>query len=1110
MDQNEAKAKYEQANELYRAGKHAKALTLLKELSATFPQHKDILFAEAQCLQKLGRRDELCLVIGQLQALGDPRADALKDTLSASEAIPGKKGLQLTTRQVAWGIAVLLVFAVICFAVGVLLPKNEAPQLPNAGNSARTTASFTETSSAAEPDVTALPQLDNLATPDQESTPPETEEAENSKWPGLNLPSDFHGTRVGIEIDPADFDPANFDVEKEAARIEHEIRQGKGVPPVLLESDPYHALWKRETYQPIIDAVREARLKHGNPYKGEDVSLPETEGVEATGPDGARKMLKIRYVAGDPIDDLDWGDDEDVIYVTGTTVVSPEETLRVYPGTLVIVAAQMDSWEGTFRTPQDTRQFKHAVASRGATNVPGTSGPGNSVTLGIVVQGTMLAHGNEKAPIVFCSDASRDDVTPFDWSSLSFAHGLLEYAAVFDSEAVNQGYDEGDLTTIVARCVSTNHLVQDLCGPGYALANYLGDSYYETIFTGEKRHHTWRNVIKWNIFDSNWGSGCGAGTDATRELIIEHNTFFSHGATSLTGESYRADFPERSIRFNNFLKGKKWRFAGQYEFALFEGGSTPIDAQQNYWGVGKASDILELIRPPSGKPELVDISNPFSKPVPMPFLTGIPEVDAVYEGPFEAPEEEASTKNSTEAFANGEQKERGVSPHGPSENPKWPALGLPPDFQGTRVGIDSSEYLTDEPFELDKEVERILAEVRAGKGVPPVLLEDNPYHRLWFRDTYKPVIDAAREAFHKHQDPVTGAPGKLRETITVPGNITGKDTLVIHYQGNDHDPEHLTYGDDEDIVYFTGIGDNANHGGPVQILPGTLLLAATMQDATKGGIAPQELQDFLRSTYYRDIGHISSVYEACWGENEKYFLSIAFEGTVIAKGKIDAPIVCFSDSADPKPFDYKNVVTGGGGVIDFAVFEDCNLADLNGEDMITARCKFDHHLESGRNGPGYVIASYFGNFENEAICNEVGNKTIVMYNIFNNRIGGGVGYGGTPETKIEFNTFLGESILGAFTSKQAFKEFSVANNNIFAIEEVLGNVSIHHMLPVDVDLSCNYWGTTDRTKIQLRMKEEGDNAGKVLFEPFLTSPVPMPFLTGIPEVDAVYEGPMRN
>ncbi len=75
MDSVAAKAQYTEAKRLFRAGRHAEALALLKELHTAIPYAKHVLLAQAECMVALGDREAARGVCWQILAQEDePRA----------------------------------------------------------------------------------------------------------------------------------------------------------------------------------------------------------------------------------------------------------------------------------------------------------------------------------------------------------------------------------------------------------------------------------------------------------------------------------------------------------------------------------------------------------------------------------------------------------------------------------------------------------------------------------------------------------------------------------------------------------------------------------------------------------------------------------------------------------------------------------------------------------------------------------------------------------------------------------------------------------------------------------------------------------------------------
>jgi len=89
MRPDEARQKFNLADQLYREKKYPDALKVLDELDADFPNAKNVMYPKAMCLAKLGRVNEAHTICQKLKALyNDPRADELMHKLGASVPPP--------------------------------------------------------------------------------------------------------------------------------------------------------------------------------------------------------------------------------------------------------------------------------------------------------------------------------------------------------------------------------------------------------------------------------------------------------------------------------------------------------------------------------------------------------------------------------------------------------------------------------------------------------------------------------------------------------------------------------------------------------------------------------------------------------------------------------------------------------------------------------------------------------------------------------------------------------------------------------------------------------------------------------------------------------------
>jgi tetratricopeptide (TPR) repeat protein len=79
MDAQTSKAKFQEADQLFRSGQYQEALVILEELNSHHPNAKNVMYPAAMCLDKLGRSQEALPLCNHLiQTFQDPRAEALK------------------------------------------------------------------------------------------------------------------------------------------------------------------------------------------------------------------------------------------------------------------------------------------------------------------------------------------------------------------------------------------------------------------------------------------------------------------------------------------------------------------------------------------------------------------------------------------------------------------------------------------------------------------------------------------------------------------------------------------------------------------------------------------------------------------------------------------------------------------------------------------------------------------------------------------------------------------------------------------------------------------------------------------------------------------------
>lgn len=148
MDAPSARRHFNEADRLFRQGRHAEALQLLQRLNQAFPANKDVLYATALCLRKLGRHDEAARLCHDLIRIHDhskakallasierrmPSATPEADAFSAADvALDSLQPLSMHARALitAIGIAVhflrLPLFAVLFGALFLMLSMSLA------------------------------------------------------------------------------------------------------------------------------------------------------------------------------------------------------------------------------------------------------------------------------------------------------------------------------------------------------------------------------------------------------------------------------------------------------------------------------------------------------------------------------------------------------------------------------------------------------------------------------------------------------------------------------------------------------------------------------------------------------------------------------------------------------------------------------------------------------------------------------------------------------------------------------------------------------------------------------------------------------------------------
>lgn len=125
MTEIEAKERYTQAEELYKAGQYTASLALLDELDRAYPKERNILYARAMNLASLGRKRDALKACDYLVAVyADSRGEALKVQLdpraSSRSSSPGSSHRRSGPPPAMIAVGAVLVIAVLAVAFFVL------------------------------------------------------------------------------------------------------------------------------------------------------------------------------------------------------------------------------------------------------------------------------------------------------------------------------------------------------------------------------------------------------------------------------------------------------------------------------------------------------------------------------------------------------------------------------------------------------------------------------------------------------------------------------------------------------------------------------------------------------------------------------------------------------------------------------------------------------------------------------------------------------------------------------------------------------------------------------------------------------------------------------
>ncbi len=375
---------------------------------------------------------------------------------------------------------------------------------------------------------------------------------------------------------------SSFNLEREIARVMMDPR----IP------DTSQPKWQRSSYQDIIDAARAARLDS------------RQTSIDVPGNITGKNPMSIRYVSGllpeEPALET-WGDDEDIVYVTGETVVDLDQVLTILPGTLVLFSAFNDDVTGGQLSPALIQDLRDAYAVD-----PGAGGllqtmiyqaPYINHFADLWCDGVLIAKGEEDNPILFASDASASELTPFDWRGLHFSNGIVDYAIVVDCQIAGTGSLNN---TLASRSRFDNNLETCKHGSGYVVACHLGNVWNECVASPPDNLTL---DIQYNLFDNSWNWDIVL-FNALDSVIIRHNTFHSGilvldtYASPLVFEFEANDFTSYGVTLET---------------------TEDVDAQFNYWGTTSVPVIGSRIHDENDDPQLGRVNY-------VPFLTS-PDTD---------------------------------------------------------------------------------------------------------------------------------------------------------------------------------------------------------------------------------------------------------------------------------------------------------------------------------------------------------------------------------------------------------------------------------------------------------------------------------------------------
>lgn len=962
--------------------------------------------------------------------------------------------------------------------------------------------------------------------------------------------------------------------------------------------------YPRKCYLPFIQAARAAK----------DAGKKSTftvDGVE----------YRIKYVSGDVGNDLVWGKDEEVIYVTGSTSTPDGKGITVYPGTVILMTAHQN--ENGFYN-KDVANHPNPL------NCEKPEYTLHHITLQLGTNAKCI--GTRKYPVIVTSDGEN-----VGYRIASSYGGVWRCTIVENGGGLQVGLSKqagavlnciGRKTGYMATCVNPDPetapktvfvgnfeedgnwelLSPNSAIPSLSVGHMIINSMCGAVTSGKA-------CIYYCLFSGNYSDLGGAPADGNLSFIAHFNNFYHLLSNKhLAGRCIEtcADVIDHGSSVEHLLKpGQLESDPGSILKTAF--GGENLYAQQNFYAwhdentlrklisdkkdhpwskttihwkpylrqpvvLPSAENIAEIVRRywATDETDLLKLdqilmgkeagaapmpgSQPATQAAPAASNAAIQQADALmsiadkawkdgkYDDAITAAKAALTLKEGVlpkdhpdilaikQSIQQAEQQARAQATNDagvtkgiryapelpPIEFPDWVKAPKPITeyFPGkTKEEIDQ-HMRTRTDFVLDEYVAWVLSDPRVPRCWDPKW----EHYAKWQRESYLPIIDAAREARLKHGNPyLDGNTSNIRlpatEDITVPGNLTGKSTLRIRYvSGSVPQAPIVTWGKDEDIIYITGWTD-AHKDQTLVILPGTIVLVSAFQDDQRDGSFTPEMSRQFTEQYKQIIYWFQKKdHEKWWAAKnalvegiclrqpwERRLCQWQVNGTLIARGDESRPIVMFSDAHEATPFDFYRWALNRG-IIDRIVSEDSNLSASGSPNTITARCKFGNRGES-HTGTTWIIGNYLGDCFHECVSLQPGSRCAAVFNVFNNRwcAAMSISDGGDGRLCLDarHNTFVNNRIgfiNDASERTTVLSECRVTGNN-FIRDVPLGNdreahVAINHC-QYDVRFVENYIGTLNTPMNEKRLSEMtldarcGFGKGMIIYEHNRTSPSPL-------------------